>query len=140
MRTKALTSKQLLSTILAITLLLTSTMTISSRTQAAAIPDTSWYYSNENSVTYTIYSADELAGLAQLVNNSDVDFEGKTIYLGSDVDLTEYGKNYDEGRGWIPIGFREFTGESGKYDGKPFKGTFDGNNHKITGGCSNFLW
>ena len=44
--------------------------------------DTSWYSSNKN--TFTITTAEQLAGLAQLVNNGN-NFAGKTINLGDDI-------------------------------------------------------
>ena len=94
-------------------------------------PDTSWYYGNEDEETFTIYTADQLAGLAELVNGGNA-FDLKTIMLGNDIDLSEYGKNWNNGQGWIPIGVEIF------YYGphirmRPFYGIFDGNNHAITG-------
>ena len=74
-------------------------------------PDTSWYSESENE--FTISSADQLAGLAQLVNEGNT-FKGKTITLGAAIDL--------ENREWTPIG----------YSGKAFKGTFDGGEHTIS--------
>jgi len=84
------------------------------------IPDTSWYIGNEDAASYTIYTADQLAGLAELIN-ADIltSFWNKTVSLGADIDLSSYGKNYNDGRGWIPI--RRFFGE------------FDGNNKTISG-------
>ena len=74
-------------------------------------PDTSWYDANKSELT--ISSAEELAGLAQLVNDGN-DFARKTITLAADIDL--------EDREWTPIG----------YGGKTFKGTFDGGKHTIS--------
>ncbi len=45
------------------------------------------------------------------------------LLLENDLDLSAYGKDYDGGKGWIPIGT----------DSRPFKGSFDGNNMTITG-------
>ena len=45
------------------------------------------------------------------------------LLLENDLDLSAYGKDYDGGKGWIPIGT----------DSRRFKGTFDGNNKTITG-------
>ena len=95
-----------------------------------AKPSTKWYTDNTAATKYTITTADELAGLAKIVNAGDTfegsyDFAGKTITLGADIDLSAYGKKYNNGRGWIPIGHN--TNSTGY-----FKGTFDGNNHTIS--------
>jgi len=55
--------------------------------------DTSWY--NDYDTEFIIYTAEELAGLAQLVNNGN-SFSGKTIQLGNNIDLN--------GLNWTPIG------------------------------------
>jgi hypothetical protein len=102
---------------------------------AASIPDTSWYDANPGAGTYTVSTAERLAGLALLVN-SGIDFEGVTVKLGNDIDLSAYGTNYNSGKGWIPIG--EYIGgdlvaEIGTPpDGKLFKGNFDGCGHTIS--------
>lgn len=72
--------------------------------------NTAWY--NSESTEFTLDTAEELAGLAALVN-SGYSFNGKTIYLDANVDL--------EGYDWTPIGDHN----------NPFKGTFDGNEHVI---------
>ena len=102
----------------------------SSPVHAAGMPDKSWYTGHENDDTYTINTADQLAGLSELVN-SGIDFKGKTITLGSNVDLSDYGENFNDGKGWIPIG-RNFSVDY-QSNGSIFSGTFDGNGHKITG-------
>lgn len=56
--------------------------------------DTSWYNEHTSDSEFTITTAAELAGLAQLVNAGN-DFSGKTIRLGADIDLA--------GHGWTPI-------------------------------------
>lgn len=80
--------------------------------------DTSWYTDHEADTEYCITTAEQLAGLAQLVNNktASVSFEGKTIYLDNDLDLSGYQ--------WTPIG-------NGSNFGRYFAGTFDGQYHKI---------
>ena len=80
--------------------------------------DTSWYTDHEADTEYRITTAEQLAGLAQLVNNktASVSFEGKTIYLDNDLDLSGYQ--------WTPIG-------NGSNFGRYFAGTFDGQYHKI---------
>ena len=52
--------------------------------------DTSWYTSVPDASEYHISTAEQLAGLAQLVNDktASVSFEGKTIYLDNDLDLS----------------------------------------------------
>ena len=67
--------------------------------------DTSWY--STTSSEFTIATAGQLAGLAQLVNGGN-SFSGKTIKLGADIDL--------DGKEWTPIG----------KSGTTFQGTFDG--------------
>ena len=78
------------------------------------IPNTSWYTAGPTS--FTIYTPDELAGFAQLVNGGN-DFSGKTVTLGADLDLLAYAIPVD---GWTPIGDPLHF----------FCGTFDG------GGCT----
>jgi len=56
---------------------------------------TKWYTENPDADKYIITSAEELAGLAQLVNAGNT-FAGKTIQLGADIDLNNLA--------WTPIG------------------------------------
>lgn len=50
--------------------------------------------------------------------------------LGSDIDATITGnEDYNEGKGWKPIG--EYNNEKEEF--KPFTGVFDGKNHEIKG-------
>ena len=83
--------------------------------------DTSWYV-HETESKYHITTAEQLAGIAKLVNEGTVTFEGKTIYLDNDLDLA--------GMEWISIG----TGRGGLSNNKPycFCGTFDGQGHVIS--------
>jgi hypothetical protein len=81
--------------------------------------DTSWYDSNKDASVYTINTASELAGLAVLVTKQDVDFSGKTIQLGRDIDL--------KGHQWFPIG----CDVDNYWMSSPFRGTFDGRGHTI---------
>ena len=80
--------------------------------------DISWYTDHETDTEYHFTTAEQLAGLAQLVNDktASVSFEGKTIYLDNDLDLSGYQ--------WTPIG-------NGSNFGRYFAGTFDGQYHKI---------
>ena len=47
--------------------------------------NTSWY--NKNETTFEISTAEDLAGLAKLVNDETDDFSGKTITLTQPIDL-----------------------------------------------------
>ena len=80
--------------------------------------DTSWYTEHKTDTEYHFTTAEQLAGLAQLVNDktASVSFEGKTIYLDNDLDLS--------GIQWTPIG-------NGDNFVRHFAGTFDGQHHKI---------
>ena len=80
--------------------------------------DTSWYTSAPDASEYHISTAEQLAGLAQLVNDkaTPVLFGGKTIYLDNDLDLS--------GSQWTPIG-------DGSNHRRFFAGTFNGQHHKI---------
>jgi len=71
------------------------------------------YIYDSNTNTYTVYNADGLMNIAELVNGGKSDIN---ITLTADIDLT--------GKGWTPIGT--------DYD-KSYKGTFDGGGHTITG-------
>ena len=77
--------------------------------------DTSWY--NETDKVFTLTSAEQFAGFAKLVNNLTDEFEGKTVKLGTNIDLS--GKNF------TPIG--------GVDKDAAFQGTFDGNGYAIYG-------
>ena len=80
-----------------------------------------WYLDYPDETEYTITSAAELAGLADLVKNYGVTFEGKTINIGDDpsnpitIDLDNYS--------WTPIGY--YTSSSSI---QPFAGNVNGNN------------
>ena len=76
--------------------------------------DKSWYDGSKDELY--VYTAAQLKGLADLVNNDSVTFEGKTIYLMDDLDM-----GYNE---WTPIGNR-------RWSPRTFMGTFDGCDHQI---------
>lgn len=82
--------------------------------------DTSWY--DENETEYHIFTAEQLAGLAQLVNADPgtTNFAGKTFCLENDLDLS--------GHEWISIG----TAIGGDKPGYSFCGVFDGQRHVIS--------
>ena len=71
------------------------------------------YIYDSNTKTYTVYNADGLMNVAELVNGGKTDIN---ITLTADIDLT--------GKNWTPIGT--------DYDNS-YKGTFDGGGHTITG-------
>ena len=70
-------------------------------------------YTIESNGSYTVYNADGLLNVAELVNGGKTDIN---ITLTADIDLT--------GKDWTPIGT--------DYDNS-YKGTFDGGGHTITG-------
>ena len=74
--------------------------------------DKSWYDSSKDE--FYINTASELKGLSDLVLEKNT-FEGKTIHLMTDINL-----NFQQ---WQPIGVNHWI---------PFKGTFNGHNHKIS--------
>ncbi len=84
--------------------------------------DTSWYTSAPDASAYHISTAEQLAGLAQLVNADPgtTNFAGKTFYLDNDLDLS--------GHEWISIG----TGRGGSDPEYSFCGVFDGQGHVIS--------
>ena len=70
-------------------------------------------YTIESNGSYTVYNADGLLNVAELVNGGKTDIN---ITLDKNIDLT--------GKGWTPIGT--------DYDNS-YTGTFDGGGHTITG-------
>ena len=86
--------------------------------------DTTWY--NETDSEFTLTTAEQLAGLAELVAG-EVTFAGKTIKLGNNLNL--YCEDTTESADGDPLTFRPI-GDKSK-DGT-FKGTFDGDGHTIS--------
>ena len=80
--------------------------------ESGAAEDLGYIY-DSNTKTYTVYNADGLMNIAELVNGGKTDIN---ITLDKNIDLT--------GKDWTPIG----TGVLNSY-----KGTFDGGGHTITG-------
>ena len=80
--------------------------------ESGAAEDLGYIY-DSNTNTYTVYNADGLMNVAELVNGGKTDIN---ITLDKNIDLT--------GKGWTPIGtsFRN-----------SYTGTFDGSGHTITG-------
>ena len=73
--------------------------------------------------SFKITSKSDLEHFRDLVN-AGKDTTGKSFYLTADIDLGEVAENVTN---WTPIGY--YTSSSNH---KEFKGTFDGNGHKIT--------
>ena len=71
------------------------------------------YIYDSNTKSYTVYNANGLMNIAELVNGGKSDIN---ITIDTDIDLT--------GKDWTPIGT--------DYDNS-YKGTFDGGGHTITG-------
>ena len=80
--------------------------------ESGAAEDLGYIY-DSNTKTYTVYNADGLMNIAELVNGGKSDIN---ITLDTDIDLT--------GKDWTPIGT--------DYD-NAYTGTFDGGGHTITG-------
>ena len=80
--------------------------------ESGAAEDLDYIY-DSNTKTYTVYNADGLMNVAELVNGGKTDIN---ITLTADIDLT--------GKDWTPIGT--------DYDNS-YTGTFDGGGHTITG-------
>jgi len=104
------------------------------------VPNIDWFISNLDADTFKISTADELAGLANIVNNmaeigQSFNFNDRTIVLVENIDLSDYGKNYrriintgkstKEINGWISIGAGLLQ--------DAFSGTFDGNGKTVRG-------
>ncbi len=82
-------------------------------------PDVSWY--NSANKVYILTSAEQLAGLAEIVNGTAPgigasSFSGRTVSLDRDLDLSGF-------ENWTPIGDAAHA----------FSGTFDGGGHTISG-------
>ena len=88
---------------------------------------TDWYGDGSAS-EFTVSTAEQLAGLASLVNEG-TSFEGKTIKLGADIILNENSEKYKEWETTAPE--KEWTPIGTTYNG--FSGTFDGCGHIISG-------
>ena len=80
--------------------------------ESGAAEDLGYVY-DSNTKTYTVYNANGLMNIAELVNGGKSDIN---ITIDTDIDLT--------GKDWTPIGT--------DYDNS-YKGTFDGGGHTITG-------
>lgn len=112
------------------------------------LADTSWYIGHETDTEYHITTAEQLAGLAKLVNeipedskdaedveasedtedveeSKTMNFAGKTFYLDNDLDLS--------GHEWIPIAGKTTYEDDYGFETTTFSATFYGNGHVISG-------
>lgn len=87
--------------------------------------DISWYDASQN--TFDISTPEQLAGVAQLVNNGTTTFEGKTLNMTTDIWLNSTG---DSTNNWVPIGGGSPSSES-TGTGNAFRGAFNGQGHTI---------
>ena len=79
--------------------------------------DISWYTDHETDTEYRFTTAEQLAGMAKLINDDMANFKDKTVYLDNDLDLG--------GHEWISIG------DGANTDRGSFQGVFDGQSHVI---------
>ena len=90
--------------------------------------DYSWYDPTSNKKEYILYTADQLYGLAELVNTMNMKFEGTTFKLANNMVINEGDAStwtrYDFMMPWVPLG----KGWNGA-----FSGTIDGQGHYISG-------
>lgn len=84
----------------------------------SAIDRSDWYSD------LTINDYDDLMEFAQMVNSGN-DFSEMEVELGADIQLSS-----DD---WTPIGQGFRDGSTYTVDSTPFRGTFDGNDHTISG-------
>lgn len=84
--------------------------------------------------TYYIKSIDDLKAMTELINNNEQGFAGATLELTADIKLN--GGEFTVGENGEPLYNGEATDKSELLTFEPisdFKGTFNGNNHVISG-------
>jgi uncharacterized protein (TIGR02145 family) len=94
--------------------------------------DAEWYWDNTSQTEFTITKAEQLAGLAQLVNGGN-NFSGKTIKLGANIMLNDTAnwRTWSKTKPtniWTPVG--SYKDEKNNI---PFSGTFDGGGYVVSG-------
>ena len=102
---------------LCFTLLPTAAFAADSTNAWDGTADISWYTDHETDTEYRFTTAEQLAGMAKLINDDMANFKDKTIYLENDLDLG--------GHEWISIG------DGANTDVGSFQGVFDGQSHVI---------
>lgn len=93
-------------------------------------PDISWYTTTDEGATFTLTTAEQLYGLAQLARTNT--FAGQTIKLGNDIVLNEVDATIlAKWKAGSAIPDKEWT--SIGTSSTPFAGTFDGQGYAISG-------
>ncbi len=105
--------------------LLCLTMEIQAQNIWNGTADISWYDASQTS--FNITTPEQLAGVAQLVNNGTTTFNGKTLNLMNNIWLNATG---DSTNNWVPIGGGSPTSQSPS-TGNSFQGQFNGHGHSI---------
>ncbi|MDR0303198.1 MAG: hypothetical protein LBH98_00270 [Chitinispirillales bacterium] len=90
--------------------------------------DTTWYITSENTKTFNLSAAEQLAGLAVLVANGNTMF-GKTIMLSNDISINGNTTRAKSDKSDFPINIWTAIGSRSN----PFKGVFDGDGHTVSG-------
>ena len=99
---------------------------LSAQTVWDGTTDISWYDASQTS--FDISTPEQLAGVAQLVNDGTTTFSGMTLNLTGDIWLNSTG---DSTNNWVPIGgYASATGEQAS-SGNAFQGAFNGHGHAI---------
>jgi len=103
-------------------------------TLPAHLQGSGWFASGSGTESdpYIINTAAQLGDLAKLVNAGNTNYTSAHYKLGNDIDLGPYlsagQPGYNGGAGWEPIGRGDYTSAS-----NIFRGSFNGNYHKISG-------
>jgi len=74
--------------------------------------------SSEN--PFQIATAEHLATLAEEVNGGN-NYTKMHFVQTADIDLASYGENWNDGKGWIPIGHSNDARFLGNFDGAGYK-------------------
>ena len=116
----------------AVTLTVTATSTVDNSKSGTATVHFSEAFSGKGTEAepYLITTPQELALFAQYVNQNNIFFNSAHYRLENDINLSDYGVDFNNGAGWIPIG--KHKNQNYNDINLPFTGVFDGNNHKIT--------
>lgn len=101
------------------------TQSVQAQTIWDGTADITWFDATQNS--FDISTPEQLAGVAQLVNNNTTTFNGMTLNLTTDIWLNSTG---DSTNNWTPIGGGSPSSESPS-TGNAFQGVFNGHGHTI---------
>ena len=103
-----------------------TTAPVSAQTIWDGTTDVTWFDASQT--TFDISTPEQLAGVAQLVNNGTTTFNGMTLNLTADIWLNA---DNDSTNNWIPIGgSATATGEAAS-SGNAFQGMLNGHGHTI---------